>query len=83
MAKDILRSQHKGTNICVRRYWNKTQLLFDDTVVDTWKGIVEVAYTLRSKIEDDSIVVKLTPSAVGANIQLTVNGNPVERSWKM
>ena len=67
MAKDILRSQHKGTNICVRRYWNKTQLLFDDTVVDTWKGIV----------------VKLTPSAVGANIQLTVNGNPVERSWKM
>ena len=47
------------------------------------KGIVEVAYTLRSKIEDDSIVVKVTPSAVGANIQLTVNGNPVERSWKM
>ena len=83
MAKDILRSQHKGTNICVRRYWNKTQLLFDDTVVDTWTGIVEVAYTLRSKIEDDSIVVKVTPSAVGANIQLTVNGNPVERSWKM
>ena len=83
MAKDIVRLQHKGTNICVRRYWNKTQLLFDEVVADTWKGIIEIAYTLQGKIGDDSIVVRVTPSAVGANIQLTVNGNPVERSWKM
>ena len=83
MAKDIVRLQHKGTNICVRRYWNKTQLLFDEVVADTWKGIIEIAYTLQGKIGDDSIVVRVTPSAVGANIQMTVNGNPVERSWKM
>ena len=83
MAKEILQYQHKGTNICVRRYWNKTQLLFDDAVVDTWKGIVEIAYTLRSNIADDIIVVSVTPSFIGANVQLTVNGNAVERSWKM
>ena len=83
MAKDILRYQHHGTNICVRRYWNKTQLLFDEVVVDTWKGIVEIAYTLQCNIDEDRIVVRVTPAAVGANIQLTVNGDPVERSWKM
>ena len=83
MAKDILHYQHKETNICVRRYWNKTQLLFDEVVADTWKGIIEIAYTLRGKIDGDMIAVRVTPSAVGANIQLTVNGDPVERSWKL
>ena len=83
VAKDILRYQHNGTNICVRRYWNKTQLLLDDVVVDTWKGIVEIAYALQGNIEEDRIVVRVTPAAVGANIQLTVNGDPVKRSWKM
>ena len=83
MAKDIIRYQHNGTDVCVRRYWNKTQLLFDEAVADTWKGIIEIAYTLQGKIGDDHIVVRVTPSAVGANVRLTVNGNPVKQSWKM
>ena len=83
MAKDIIRYQHNGTDVCVRRYWNKTQLLFNEAVVDTWKGIIEIAYTLQGKIGDDHIVVRVTPGVVGANIRLTVNGNPVEQSWKM
>ena len=82
MAKDIIQFQHKGVNICVRRYWNRTQLLLDDVVVDTWKGIVEIAYKLQGKIDNDNIVVKVTPNLVGENIRLIINDNVVDRSWK-
>ena len=82
MAKDIIKYQHKQTNICVRRYWNKTQLLFDDAVIDTWKGIVEVAYSLHGKIDNDVIDVRVTPNIVGENIRLSINGCAVDKAWK-
>ena len=82
LAKDIIRFQHKGTNICVRRYWNKTQLLLDDVVVDTWKGVIEIAYNLHGMIGNDKIDISITPAMIGEHVHLSINGVIVDKAWK-
>lgn len=83
MAKDKIRYQHKGTDICVRNYWNKTELLFNDTVVDTWKGVVSVTFTLNGQIGEDSVDLVLYPIFVGATMKLFINGQPVAKAWTL
>ena len=82
MPKDIIKYQHKETDICVRRYWNKTQLLFNNEVVDTWKGVIEITYKLQGKIDNDLVEVSVTPAIVGENMHLHINGSPVTKAWK-
>ena len=83
MPKDIVKYQQNGTNICVRDYWNKTQLLFDDTVVDTRKGMISFGgYTLHGMIDNDRIEVSSTLNFVGETIQLSINDRVVAKAWK-
>ena len=83
MAKDMIRYRHKDTDICVRNYWNKTQLLFNDTVVDTWKGVVALTFTLHGQIGEDSVDLVLYPVFTGAIMKLFINGQPVAKKWTL
>ena len=83
MPKDIIKYQHNGTNIYVRNYWNKIQLLFDDVVVDTHKGIITFGdYSLRGKIGDDLIVASATLNFAGETVKLSINSQVVTKAWK-
>ena len=82
MPKDIIRYQHNDTNICVRDYWNKTQLLFDDVVVDARKGMISFGYSLHGKIGNDLVDVNAILRLVGESVQLSANGCVVAKAWK-
>ena len=83
MPKNLITYRHRDTDICVRRYWNKTQLLFDETVVDTWKGFIEAAYAVKGVLEEDVIVADVSPLPVGSRVRLIINGRVVSQTTKM
>ena len=82
MPKDIIKYQHNGTTIYVRNYWNKIQLLFDDAVVDTQKGIISFGISLHGKLGNDHVDVKSTLCFAGENIHLSINDCIVAKVWK-
>ena len=82
MARDLLQYQHGGRTICVRRYWNRTELLVDGSVADVKRGIIEVRYTLRTKIGDDEILVEMLPQSTGGSVNLKINGVLVTSTWR-
>ena len=83
MSKDIINYQHNGTSICVRDYWNKTQLLFDGAVIDTRKGFISFGgYTLCGTIGTDLVTARSTLSFVGEVISLAINDQVVATAWK-
>ncbi len=82
MPKTLLTYTHKDSVICVRRHWNKTLLLINGAVADTWRGIVEVYYALHGRIDNDEIVAELTPRPFGSVMTLKINGEDVTDRWK-
>ena len=82
MAKDIIHYVHAGHTVCVRRYWNRTELLFDDRAVDVKKGVLETSYALQGNLGEDYIAADVRMKTVGALVRLIINGTVVEQAWK-
>ena len=83
MPRDIIRHAHRGCMICVRRYWNRTELLFDERIVAAKKGILETSYALQGDLGADFVVADVRMGMVGAQVRLIINGLVADQAWKV
>ena len=82
MPKDIIRYMHKNNTICIRRYWNRTELLFNEQTAAAKKGILETSYALQGELDADFVVADVRMGMVGAQVRLIINGLVVDQAWK-
>ncbi|MCI8618727.1 MAG: hypothetical protein HFG44_01480 [Oscillospiraceae bacterium] len=84
MPKDLITYQYQDTNICIRRYWNRTELLFNEKVADCRKGIVEFAYCLKGELGESIVAASMMPNlSLGGDMTLYIDGMPVAKAFKL